>query len=71
MIQDRMTFRELAKALRVQPCTVRFWTRKGCPVEPAGRLRFYNLEDVKQWLRKEYESKKEAKTARREEKAAA
>jgi hypothetical protein len=66
--ETRMTHEELAKALRVQPCTVRFWTRLGCPYEPAGRLRFYNLENVKRWLR-EQDEKKRAERAKQKEAA--
>ena len=52
---------EQAEVLRVQPCTVGYWTRFGCPYEPAGRLRFYNLEMVKAWLRERDDVKKQAK----------
>lgn len=57
----RLNYAELAKALRVQPCTVRFWTRHGLPYEPTGRLRFYDLNKVKTWLREQDEKKKAAK----------
>lgn len=64
----RLNYKELAKALRVQPCTVRHWTRFGCPYEPTGRLRFYNLENVKAWLR-EQDAKKRAEKAKQKEAA--
>ncbi len=60
----RLNYIELAEQLRVQPCTVRYWTRFGCPYEPAGKLRFYNLENVKTWLREQDEKKRAEKAAR-------
>jgi phage terminase Nu1 subunit (DNA packaging protein) len=59
--ETRLKHFELAKVLRIKPCTVRFWTRFGCPYEPAGRLRFYNLNEVKAWLRERDEQRKAAK----------
>ena len=67
MNETRLTFDELAKALRVKPCTIRRWTwESGIPYEPAGRLRFYNLDTVKTWLRERDEERKAAKRAKEE-----
>ncbi len=63
-MNERLNYVELAQALRVQPCTVRFWTRLGCPYEPAGRLRFYNLADVQAWLREQDEKRRTEKATR-------
>jgi len=58
---ERLNHKELTEKLRVRPCTVRFWTRLGMPYEPAGRLRFYNLADVKAWLRERDEARRAAR----------
>jgi phage terminase Nu1 subunit (DNA packaging protein) len=71
MNDERLNHRELAANLRVQPCTIRFWTRLGLPYEPAGKLRFYNLTAVKAWLRERDEAKQRAKKARQQEQIAA
>lgn len=64
MSEKRLTCDELAAALRVRPCTIRRWTwEAGIPYEPAGRLRFYDLEVVKSWLR---EKDLQRKATRRE-----
>lgn len=54
----RLNYVELAKELRVKPCTIRAWQRQGMPYIPCGRLRFYNLEAVEQWLRERDGAKK-------------
>lgn len=71
MNETRLTYKELASTLRVQPCTVRYWTRFGCPYEPAGRLRFYDLDKVKMWLREKDQEKKAAKQTKSEVREAA
>ena len=63
---DRLTYEELARVVRVRPCTVRSWTRSGLPYRPAGRLKFFNLEEVDAWLR----ARDQAKRAQKEQQAA-
>lgn len=58
---DRLRYDELAHELRVQPCTVRSWTRQGAPYVPAGRLKFFDLAEVMAWLRARDQAKKEKK----------
>ena len=58
---DRLTYEELAKVLRVRPCTVRSWQMKGLPYVPCGRLKFYDLAAVQAWLRERDEAKRQAK----------
>jgi phage terminase Nu1 subunit (DNA packaging protein) len=71
MNEARMNHKELAAALRVQPCTVRFWTRIGCPYIPCGRLKFYSLSSVQAWLHERDAVKQQAKKERQQEQIAA
>jgi hypothetical protein len=50
-MSDRLTATELATALRVKVCTIRAWQRMGIPYQPCGRLRFYSLSAVEDWLK--------------------
>lgn len=60
-MNDRLICSELAEKLRVKSCTVRAWQRQGMPYIPCGRLRFYNLQSVENWLRKREEERKGGK----------
>jgi phage terminase Nu1 subunit (DNA packaging protein) len=64
---ERLTYQELATLLRIQPCTVRSWMRLGCPYIPCGRLRFYSLAAVQQWLNAREAKKQEVRTARQQQ----
>src|SRR5262245_18624948 len=61
---DRLTYEELAKVLRVKPCTVRAWQRRGLPAIPCGRLKFYNWAAVEAWLRERDHAKRLVKQQR-------
>jgi phage terminase Nu1 subunit (DNA packaging protein) len=60
----RLTYTELAKKLRVQPCTVRAWQTQGLPYIPCGRLKFYDFTVVEAWLRERDSAKQAAKKGR-------
>jgi phage terminase Nu1 subunit (DNA packaging protein) len=70
MSDERLTYQELASKLRVKPCTIRFWQSLGCPYEPCGRLRFYNLASVQAWLRERDAAKQAAKSTHSDKRAA-
>jgi phage terminase Nu1 subunit (DNA packaging protein) len=58
--------KELADKIGCSLAGVRKWTLEGMPYEPAGRLRFYDLQSVRNWLR---ERDDEQRARRRERKA--
>ncbi len=62
---------ELGEEVGCSVAAIRKWTLDGMPYEPAGRLRFYDLEKVCAWLRARDDHQREQRRLRREAKAAA
>lgn len=42
---------ELAEILKISKPTIYEWTKKGCPVHYVGKLPFFDLKEVEEWIK--------------------